>query len=315
MPTIIYRLQPWPAVDRLVFDNTPPGFALVPMAREAIPEERHRLLAQADFLMGSWVTTAVKLDQTDFEAGQHLRLIQLMSAGYEHVDLALAKRYDIPVAHFGGSNASVVAEHTVLVILALLRHLRALDDSVRAGRWRADEPVLHELRGKRVGLVGYGFIGREVAHRLRAFDAEVVYFSRTPGPGYVELDELLRTSDVVSLHISLTSKTHGLIGARELALMKATAILVNTSRGAIVDHAALLDALQNGTIGAAALDVLDREPPAADSSLLKLPNVILTPHNAGSAEEVWPRVVATCFDNIERVARGQPPHHLAIPLD
>jgi len=316
VPTILYRLQPWPAVDRLVRDACPAGFTLVEMARDAPAEERHARLAEADFLMGSWVTTAVKLTEDDFRSGKQLKLIQLMSAGYEHVDLALAKRYGILVAHFGGSNASVVAEHTILLILALHRHLLELDANVRGGRWRGGEPVMHELRGKRVGLVGLGYIGREVAQRLRAFDCDVVYFSRTPAdPGYLALDELLRTSDVVSLHISLTSATRGLIGARELALMKPSALLINTSRGGVVDQPALVEALQRGTIAGAALDVLDPEPPDPSSPLLQLPSVIFTPHNAGSAEEVWPRVVATCFANIERVARGEPPLHLAVPLD
>jgi phosphoglycerate dehydrogenase-like enzyme len=316
VPTILYRLQPWPAVDRLVFDNVPPSFDVVQMARDAPAEERHAKLAQADFLMGSWVTTAVKLTEDDFKAGKKLKLIQLMSAGYEHVDLDLAKRYGIWVAHFGGSNASVVAEHTVMLILALYRHLLELDANVRAGRWRSNEPVLHELRGKRVGLIGMGYIGRCVATRLEAFEAEVVYFSRTPSrSGYLPLDELLRTSDVVSLHISLTSRTRDLIGARELALMQPTALLINTSRGAIVSQPALLDALQHGKIAGAGLDVLDPEPLDPASPLLQLPNVIFTPHNAGSAEEVWPRVVATCVANIERVARGEPPQHLALPLD
>jgi phosphoglycerate dehydrogenase-like enzyme len=316
VPTILYRLQPWPAVDQLVFANTPRCFELVPMARDAPSEERHAKLAEADFLMGSWVTTAVKLTEEDFRAGKKLKLIQLMSAGYEHVDLDLAKRYGIPVAHFGGSNASVVAEHTIMLILALYRRLFELDDNVRGGRWRGGEPVMHELRGKRVGLIGMGYIGRSVASRLQAFETQVVYFSRTRSePGYLPLDELLSSSDVVSLHVSLTSHTRGLIGARELALMKPTALLINTSRGAIVSQPALLDALQLGKIAGAGLDVLEPEPPDAASPLLQLPNVILTPHNAGSAEEVWPRVVATCFANIERVARGEPPQHLALPLD
>lgn len=298
-----------------MFAAVPAGFELVQMARDAGPEERHAKLAEADYLMGSWVTTTVELTEEDFQAGKKLKLIQLMSAGYEHVDLDLAKRYGIPVAHFGGSNASVVAEHTIMLILGLYRHLLQLDQNVRGGVWRGGEPAMRELRGKRVGVVGMGFIGREVARRLHAFDAEVVYFSRTPGRDFVPLDELLRRSDVVSLHVSLTSKTRGLIGARELTLMKPGALLINTSRGAIVDQPALFDALQRGVIAGAGLDVLDPEPPDTASPLLQLPNVLLTPHNAGSATEVWPRVVATCFANIERVASGEPPLHLALPLD
>src|SRR6266849_979812 len=178
MPVIAYRLQPWAFVDRLVFELCPDGFQLVPLARDALAEERASVLANADFLMGSWVTTAVKLTEADFQSAPRLKLLQLMSAGYEHVDLDLAARYGVPVAHFGDAMASVVAEHTLLLMLAVFRRLIALDAAVRSGAWRTGEPVLHELRGKRVGLIGLGFIGREVALRLRAFEFDVTYFSR-----------------------------------------------------------------------------------------------------------------------------------------
>jgi phosphoglycerate dehydrogenase-like enzyme len=324
MPLIAYRLQPWAFVDRLVSDLCPSGFVIEPMARDASPQDRHQTLSGADFLMGSWVTTAVKLTEEDFRAGQQLKLVQLMSAGYEHVDLELAARYGVPVAHFGDAMASVVAEHTLLLILALLRRLLQLDAAVRSGAWRTGEPVLHELRGKRVGLIGLGLIGREVAVRLRAFGAEVAYFSRhrlsaeaehSLGVEYLPFDDLLARSDVVSLHVPLAPSTRGLIGERALGLMQPGAVLINTSRGAVVDQAALLEALRSGRLAGAGLDVLDPEPPEAGGLLLQLPNVVLTPHNAGQADEVWPRIVRTCFANIERVARGEPPLHLARPLD
>jgi len=324
MPLIVYRLQPWAFVDRLVADLCPTGFDLELMARDAAPVDRHQKLAEAEFLMGSWVTTAVKLTGADFQAARRLKLVQLMSAGYEHVDLDLAGRYGVPVAHFGDAMASVVAEHTLLLVLAVLRRLVQLDTAVRAGAWRTGEPVLHELRGKRVGLIGLGLIGREVALRLRAFQADVAYFSRhrlaaegerSLGVEYLPLDELLGRSDVVSLHVPLAPSTRGLIGARALGLMQPTAVLINTSRGAVVDQAALLAALQSGQLAGAGLDVLDPEPPAADAPLLHLPNVVFTPHTAGQSDEVWPRIVRTCFANIERVARGEPPLHLARPLD
>src|SRR6266581_3813827 len=167
MPVIAYRLQPWAFVDRLVFDLCPDGFQLVPLARDASADERARVFADAEFLMGSWVTTAVKVTEADFRAAHRLKLLQLMSAGYEHVDLELAARNGLPVAHFGDAMASVVAEHTLLLMLAAFRRLIALDAAVRSGAWRTGEPVVHELRGKRVGLVGMGFIGREVALHLR----------------------------------------------------------------------------------------------------------------------------------------------------
>jgi len=324
VPLIAYRRQPWEFVDRLVFDLCPSGLVIEPMARDASPEDRHRALATADFLMGSWVTTAVKLTEADFLAAPQLKLVQLMSAGYEHVDLHLAARYGVPVAHFGDAMASVVAEHTLLLILAVLRRVRQLDAAVRSGAWRTGEPVLHELRGRRVGLIGLGYIGREVALRLRAFQADVAYVARhrltaeaerALGVEYLPFDELLGRSDIVSLHVPLAPSTRGLIGERAFGLMKSGGVLVNTSRGQVVDQAALLAALTSGQLGGAGLDVLDPEPPDPASPLLQLPNVVFTPHTGGQAEEVWPRIVRTCFANITRVARGEPPLHLARPLD
>jgi len=322
--TILYRLQPWELVDRLVEDMCPGGFEIVSLARDATPEERHHKLAGADFLMGSWVTTAVTLTEDDFRAGTRLRLVQLMSAGYEHVDLDLAARYRVPVAHFGDAMASTVAEHTLMLILALNRRLPRLDGAVRSGKWRTDEPPLYELRGKRAGIVGLGLIGREAAKRLNAFEVQVSYFQRHQlddhlehalGVRYQALDELLAESDVVSLNVPITTTTRHLIAARELALMKPEAVLINVSRGPVVDEAALADALEGGRLRGAALDVLEQEPPDSANPLLRLDNVIFTPHNAGSSAEVWPRVVAACFANIQRVARGEPAQNVARKYD
>jgi phosphoglycerate dehydrogenase-like enzyme len=320
---IVYRRQPWAFVDRLVLERVPAGFEIVPLERDAAPAERTRVLANAEYLLGSWVTTAVKLTEADFAAAPHLKLLQLMSAGYEHVPLDIAARYRVPVAHFGDAMASVVAEHTLLLMLAVYRRLRDLDAAVRSGAWRTTEPELRELRGKRVGLIGLGYIGREVAGRLRPFGVQGTYFTRTRlaaeqeaalGVRYAPLAELLQDSDLVSLHVPLAPSTRGLIGARELALMKPTAVLINTSRGPVVDQAALQAALAGARLAGAGLDVLDPEPPAADDPLLRLPNVVLTPHNAGQSDAVWPRIVETCFANILAVAQGAPPRFLARPL-
>ena len=315
-PVIVYRRQPWAFVDELVVDLRPAGFEIVPMERDASAEERARLLAKAEYLMGSWVTTNVRLTEADYGAAPNLKLVQVMSAGYEHVDVRLAERFGVPVATFGDAMAGVVAEHTLLLMLAVYRRLPQLDAAVRSGAWRRNEPVLRELSGKRVGLIGLGYIGREVAARVRAFGAEVVYFSRTASePGFLPLEELLATSDVVSLHVPLSPTTHNLIGARELGLMKSDAVLINTTRGGVVDQAALFAALSEARLAGAGLDVLATEPPDPADPLLQLPNVVFTPHNGGQADEVWPRIVRTCFANMERVARGEPPLFLAKPLD
>jgi phosphoglycerate dehydrogenase-like enzyme len=322
--TILYRLQPWEFVDRLVYDMCPAGFEIVPLARDASAEDRHEKLAGADFLMGSWVTTAVTLTEDDFRAAKKLKLVQVMSAGYEHVDLDLAARYGVPVAHFGDAMASTVAEHTLMLILALNRRLLHIDAAVRGGKWRTGEPPMYELRNKRVGIVGFGLIGREVARRVRAFDAEVTYYQRHPldgseeqplGVRYQPFDELLANSDVVSLNVPITDSTRHLIGARELGLMKSDAILINVSRGPVVDEAALRQTLERDQLRGAGLDVLEQEPPDTANPLLRLNNVVFSPHNAGSSAEVWPRVVANCFANVERVARGETAHNLARKYD
>jgi phosphoglycerate dehydrogenase-like enzyme len=324
VPVIAYRLQPWAFVDRLVLELCPAGFEIRQMTREASPEQRATILADAEFLMGSWVTTSVTLTEDDFRAAPQLKLLQLMSAGYEHVPLDLAARYEVPVATFGDAMGTVVAEHTLMLMLAVYRRLLQLDSAVRSGAWRTNEPELRELRGKRVGLIGLGYIGREVAMRLRAFLTDVSYFSRTRlsaaeeaafGVRYVELDSLLGESDIVSLHVPLAKSTRGLIGQRELTLMQPDAVLINTSRGPVVDQAALLSALQSGKLAGAGLDVLDPEPPDPASPLLQLPNVVFTPHNAGQSDSVWPRIVNTCFANLQAVSRGEPPRFIARPLD
>jgi phosphoglycerate dehydrogenase-like enzyme len=320
MPVIVYRLQPWAFVDRLVYDLCPRGFEIRQMTRDASEAERAALLAEADYLMGSWVTTTITLTRADYEAAPKLRLVQLMSAGYEHVDVRLAAEFGVPVATFGDAMGNVVAEHTLLLILAVYRRLLALDSAVRSGAWRKDEPVLRELAGKRVGLVGLGYIARAVAARLQAFDAEVLYFTRQPAEDavrltHVGLEELLGTCDIVSLHVPLAPSTRGMIGQRELALMKPDGVLINTSRGPVVDQAALYTALSSGKLSAAGLDVLETEPPDATDPLLQLPNVVFTPHVGGQSDSVWPRIVRTCFQNIERVSRGERPLYLARPLD
>jgi phosphoglycerate dehydrogenase-like enzyme len=192
-------------------------------------------------------------------------------------------------------------------------------NDVVAGRWRVADPAdarVGELAGRTVGLVGLGNIGKKVARRLVACDARVQYFDirrlredaeEALGVRFALLDELLRTSDVVSLHVPLDDRTRGMIAARELGLMKKGAVLVNTCRGPVVDETALHRALTTGQIAGAGLDVMTEEPPAKDHPLLALPNVTFTRHTAGPTWENWTARFRNGFDNIQRVAAGQPP--------
>jgi phosphoglycerate dehydrogenase-like enzyme len=254
-----------------------------------------------------------------FRSAPRLRLVQLISAGYDHVDVEAARKAGVPVANNGGANAIAVAEHTMMLMLAVLKRLVRLHNDVVAGKWRAPDFAgarILELAGKRLGIVGLGNIGKKVARRAAAFDMDVRYFDIARlaedqedalGVRFALFDELLRASDVVSLHVPLDDTTRKLIGARELAMMKPGAILINTCRGPVVDEDALHRALSGGQIAGAGLDVMVAEPPARDHPLFALPNVTLTPHSAGPTWENWTARFRNGFDNIQRVASGGRP--------
>ncbi len=254
-----------------------------------------------------------------FRSAPKLKLVQLLSAGYDHVDVEAARKAGVPVANNGGANAIAVAEHTILLMLAVLKRLVRLHNDVVAGKWRAAETRdarIYEVAGKTLGIVGLGNIGRKVARRAAAFDMRVRYYDiarltedqeDAVGVRFVLLEELLRTSDVVSLHVPLDDSTRHMLSDREFAMMKPTAILVNTCRGPVVDEAALHRALTSGQIAGAGLDVMVEEPPASQHPLFGLPNVTLTPHSAGPTWENWTARFRNGFDNIQRVAAGGRP--------
>lgn len=283
------------------------------------PDHALAVVAGADFILGlaGAVTPAV------LEAARgRVRLVQLLSAGYDEVDVALAKRYGIPVATNGGANAPSVAEHIILLILASYRQLTSVAARVRRGAWESPfstPRASYEIGGKTVGLVGMGNIGRALARRLRGFEASLIYHDVRPlsgdeetelGVAYRSLPELLATADVVSLHVPLTPATRHLIGEPELALMKPGTLLINTARGEIIDEAALARALGERRILGAALDVLAQEPPPPGHPLLDLDNCLITSHCAGPTFDSWPRRFRNGFANITRVLEGREPEWL-----
>jgi D-3-phosphoglycerate dehydrogenase len=224
------------------------------------------------------------------------RVLVRSGAGVENIDVETATARGIAVCHVPDYCSVDVADHTVALILALTRCVVRLDRYVRAGRWQ--NPVgmtgpVHRLGSRALGLVGFGRVARQVAARMAPMVREVLAYdpyagaegAAACGVSLVPLDDLLSEVDIVSLHTPLTAETRHLIARAELACMKPGAVLVNTSRGGVVDEAALIEALREGRLTGAALDVLAEEPPAADSPLLKLDNVILTPHFAGYSEE------------------------------
>jgi len=301
------------AVTEIARALTPPGFELV--AADFSTPEFYAAAADAEYFLG----LARNMGGEFFRSAPKLKLVQLLSAGYDRVDVEAARKAGVPVSNNGGANAIAVAEHTVLLMLAVLKQLVRFHLDVVAGRWRppaSSESPVYELAGRTVGVVGLGNIGKKVARRVAAFDAKVVYYDIARlseaeedalGVRFVLLSELLRTADVVTLHVPLNDSTRGLIGARELGLMKPSAILVNTCRGPVVDEAALHQALRERKIGGAGLDVLVEEPPPKDHPLFGLPNVTLTPHSAGPTWENWTARFRNGFDNIERVAAGRRP--------
>ena len=247
-----------------------------------------------------------------------LKMIAVAATGTDIVDLAAARERGIVVSNIRDYAYAAVPEHTFALILALRRNLLAYRADVEAGKWEAaprfclfDHPI-RDLHGSRLGLFGYGALGRKVAQIGRAFGMEIAVHTRTPVPDAdvvnVGFDELLATSDVLSLHAPLTDATRNLIGAAELARMKHSALLINTARGGLVDEAALADALARGVIGGAGFDVLTQEPPSAGNPLLqlRLPNFILTPHNAWASHEAMQGLADQLIGNIEAFVRGEP---------
>jgi phosphoglycerate dehydrogenase-like enzyme len=250
----------------------------------------------------------------------NLRLIQVPGHGYENVSVEDARAAGVPVATIAssGAEAHTVAEWTILTAGAASRRLIHGHAKLAAGEFDnlgVMQAGTFELARKTIGIVGFGRIGREVAKRARGFDMAVVYHDavRAPrdveeslGASYRDLDALLAESDFVTLHVPALPATDGLIGAREFDLMKRDAVLINTSRGRVVDHGALVAALSSKRIRAAAIDVFDPEPPAPDDPLLALDNVVLSPHMAGVTAESLLRILMAATENCARLARGEP---------
>ena len=252
----------------------------------------------------------------DLARAARLRLVHKLGAGVNTIDVDTATARGIAVANMPGANAPSVAEGTLLLMLAALRRLPALDRATREGRGWPSDPTLGEtvrdIGGCTVGLVGYGNIAKQVERILLAMGADVLHTStRDDGlPTWRPLPDLLASSDIVSLHLPLTDATAGLLGRDALAAMKPDAVLVNTSRGPIVDEAALVDALRDGRLAAAGLDVFATEPVPADNPLLGLPNVVLTPHVTWYTADTMRRYLEFAVDNCERLRDGRDLAHV-----
>jgi glycerate dehydrogenase len=262
------------------------------------------------------VTNKVLLGGDALAQAPRLRLICVAATGTNNVDLEAAARLGIQVCNVRGYATASVTQHVFALLLALTTRLIEYRDAVTAGRWQRsgqfcllDYPIA-EIADRVMGIVGYGELGQSVARLAQAFGMRVIMTGRpgTEADGRVPLDELLREADVVTLHCPLTPQTRNLIGARELGLMKRSALLINTARGGIVDEAALADALLRGTIAGAGVDVLSVEPPAAGNPLLAqpIPRLLVTPHIAWASREARQRLLDETGENIRCFLAGRP---------
>jgi D-3-phosphoglycerate dehydrogenase len=241
-----------------------------------------------------------------------LRLISIWGTGTDNVDLHAASAHGITVTNTPGANAIAVAEHTVALMLAVVKQLAPADQAIRRAGWPRN--LVPQLRGKRLGIMGTGLIGREVAAMGKGLGLEVVAWTFHPDAGlaarlgfrYVELEELLRTSDVLSLHLRATPDTRHFLNRERLALLKPGAVLVNTARGTLVDEAALVESVRERRIAGAGLDVFETEPLPSGHPLATLGNVLLTPHAAGMTPEVIQIGLAMAVENIENFLKGSP---------
>lgn len=328
----IVMLDPQPETDVAFAQGLLPetgfAFAAPPPEATAGPD----LLADAEVV----VTRSQPVGPEIFAAAPNLKLVQKYGGRADRLDLEAARQAEVAVAVMPLRGCVAVAELAMTLILALSKQLieahRLTADGayrdlgleptqtsqrVHAFQWMK-LPRLQEITGKTLGIVGFGEIGTEVAKRARAFEMEVLYSKREPLPAEMEaslgvraapLDELLATADFVTLHVPHGPETDRLIGARELQLMKPTASLVNTCRGPVVDEAALVAALRDGTIASAGLDVFEQEPLAFDSPLAELENVILAPHIGGGTGGAREKQLRDVLDNVVRFVRGEPPRH------
>ena len=255
-----------------------------------------------------------------------LRIVSQYAVGYDNIDVECATRHGVYVTNTPGVLADATADLTWGLILAVARRIVDGDREVRSGAWYGKRVGWHptymlgiEVTGKTLGIIGLGRIGREVARRAKGFKMRVLYYNRRRlsrdveeelGVEYRSLEDLLRESDIVSIHVPLTDETRGMIGERELRMMKPNAILVNTARGPVVDTNALVKALSEGWIAGAGLDVFDEEPLPPDHPLTRLNNVVLTPHIGSATIETRTRMADMVAENLIAFARGETPPNL-----
>jgi len=301
----------------VITSYTPEGFTTALVDGDLPVERQLEEVEDADFI----IVHRARLQDGVLRAASKVRLVQLLAAGYDNMNLKLMNELEIPCANNGGANSWAVADQALLLMLSLYKRLILSDRATREGRWNApiDGSNTFEMAGKLVGIIGIGNIGRQVARRVQGFDAEVQYYDKYPLSETqdrelkitsVPLEELFRSSDIITCHMPLTTQTRHIVSSEGIAMMKPTAILLNTSRGPVVDELALIDALREGRIAGAGLDVFETEPVDSDNPLLRMDNVVVTPHSAGTTWDTWFRRAEFAYGNIQRVWEGEPPQSI-----
>jgi len=301
----VFIPKAWPLIRAIA----PDGFEL--LISEKPSAETDRWLETTDFL---FVTTPV--DEDMILRAPKLRMIHKWGIGVDKIDLAAAKRHGVYVAITAGANAATVSEHTILLMLAVLRRLTLADRAMHAGRWITAEirPQARKLLGKTVGIMGFGNIGRAVARRLQGFDTRILYHDimgpfkdveKELGATHVAMDELLAESDILTLHAPGGSTNRHLMDKIAIAKMKPDAVLINTARGDLIDDDALADALASGHLSGAGLDAFEPEPLPPGSRLVEFDNVVMTPHSAGSVMDNVEPMAAHGFKNMLRLLQGK----------
>jgi len=321
-PRVLYLSHAGNDVYALIREVAGERFDVVTLETDT-DEERCRRIVDCDGV----ICAATPLTKRHLDAGVHLRVVHHQGVGWQDTtDWSEIKRRGLPLALTPQGTTIGVAEHTVLLMLAAAKRLAYADAELRRGRWHVNalRAVSRELYGKTVGYIGMGRIGQAVAERLVAFGCSGVYadpsvslpsdLERRLGLRMSAVHDVLAKADVLTLHVPLTDQTRGIIDGEALRRLKPGAIVVNTSRGGLINEAALVDALLSGHVLAAGLDVFEQEPPPPDSPLLSLPNVVLSPHISAGTRDAMRQKMMALFDNLERFfAGGELENQVALP--
>ena len=305
-----------------VLSYAPSHYQIVVVDRTISEEEKIKQVLDADFLLCYGQDPSDKV----LRSLKKCRLVQLLAAGYDRINLDILEELGIPCSNNGGANSWAVADHAVLLMLAVYKQLLASVISTRKDAWSL--PITgentFEMANKKIGILGLGNIGKQVAKRVQGFDATVIYHDiyRMNGDdekkldvSYVSLRELFKESDILTCHTPLTGSTKHIVNDQTLSMMKPSSVVINTSRGEVVDERALIRALNAGVVSAAGLDVFEREPVDKENPLLRMDNVIVTPHMAGTTWDTWARRAKFGFENMKRVNHGNLPESVVRNFD